>query len=558
MPVDPIVTAVSYHEETKHYPRRFARSPRFMDWANQPDPFRRYAGAPLYYFPFPRIDTSPPYDAIYDPLRLTPRVLDAASLGEFLECALGLSAAKEYEGNRWELRCNPSSGNLHPTEGYLVAGPVPGLSAQPGVYHYAPKEHGLERRCVFSLETWKTLAAAFPEGVFFAGLTSIHWREAWKYGERAYRYCNHDVGHALAAMSYSAAALGWRTVMIESLSDGEVAMLLGVDRVEDFIESEAEHPDAILAVVPLDHKNSMPGGLPENAIEEIRLAAWQGRANRLSAHHVDWSIIARAAKACAKPRTPAFLYTPLRFESLDSAAHAPSGPSARCLFQQRRSAQAMDEKAGLSLESFYRILERIMPRPDRVPWWTMLGPPQTDLVFFLHRVHGLTPGIYALIRNGSEHPASALKAALAPDFLWERPRGCPPSLPFHLLRQGDCRRAALQLSCSQDIAGEGVFSLAMLARFHDTVTKEPWKYPRLFWEAGMIGQVLYLEAEAAGVRGTGIGCYFDDAVHDFLGLRGTVCQSLYHFTVGKPELDPRLRELSPYSAERRATGGIPL
>jgi len=27
---------------------------------------------------------------------------------------------------------------------------------------------------------------------------------------------------------------------------------------------------------------------------------------------------------------------------------------------------------------------------------------------------------------------------------------------------------------------------------------------KLFWEAGLLGQVLYLEAEAAGVRGTGI------------------------------------------------------
>jgi hypothetical protein len=32
--------------------------------------------------------------------------------------------------------------------------------------------------------------------------------------------------------------------------------------------------------------------------------------------------------------------------------------------------------------------------------------------------------------------------------------------------------------------------------------------------------MLYLEAEAAGVRGTGIGCFYDDPVHDVLGLTG--------------------------------------
>src|SRR5437660_12483691 len=45
---------------------------------------------------------------------------------------------------------------------------------------------------------WTALMAAFPEDSFLVGLSSIHWREAWKYGERAFRYCQHDVGHALA------------------------------------------------------------------------------------------------------------------------------------------------------------------------------------------------------------------------------------------------------------------------------------------------------------------------------------------------------------------------
>jgi hypothetical protein len=35
-------------------------------------------------------------------------------------------------------------------------------------------------------------------------------------------------------------------------------------------------------------------------------------------------------------------------------------------------------------------------------------------------------------------------------------------------------------------------------------------YPRLFWETGVLGQVLYLEAHAVGISATGIGCFFDD------------------------------------------------
>jgi hypothetical protein len=87
----------------------------------------------------------------------------------------------------------------------------------------------------------------------------------------------------------------------------------------------------------------------------------------------------------------------------------------------------------------------------------------------------------------------------------------------------------------------------MIAEFKGALQRfGPWFYRRLFWECGMIGQVLYLEAEVAGVRGTGIGCFFDDAVHTALGLGKEAFQSLYHFTVGHPVEDGRLMTLPAY------------
>ena len=74
----------------------------------------------------------------------------------------------------------------------------------------------------------------------------------------------------------------------------------------------------------------------------------------------------------------------------------------------------------------------------------------------------------------------------------------------------------------------------------------PGLYRRLYWEAGAIGQILYLEAEAIGVAATGIGCFFDDRMHALLGLRDGEFQSLYHFTVGGRVDDTRLRTLDPY------------
>ena len=126
-----------------------------------------------------------------------------------------------------------------------------------------------------------------------------------------------------------------------------------------------------------------------------------------------------------------------------------------------------------------------------------------------------------------------LKRAMHARFEWSTPPGCPADLPLRLLEAGDARRLATQVSCHQDIAGDGAFSLAMIAEYQEALfTQGAWFYRRLFWETGLIGQVLYLEAEAAGVRATGIGCFFDDPVHGVFGLEDLAFQSLYHFTVG--------------------------
>ena len=63
-------------------------------------------------------------------------------------------------------------------------------------------------------------------GALLVELTSIHWQEVWKYGERAFRYCQHDVGHALSALSLSAASLGWLLEALESVGDATLMCLV--------------------------------------------------------------------------------------------------------------------------------------------------------------------------------------------------------------------------------------------------------------------------------------------------------------------------------------------
>lgn len=537
-------TAIAYHDATKHHFHRYARSLGYMDWANQPDPFRRYAGAPRFSLPLHRVDDTPPYESLYT--RSTPpRAITLDSIGLFFECSLAISAWKEFQGNRWALRCNPSSGNLHPTEGYLVAGPVDGLSNAPAVYHYAPREHALEQRTTFDAPVWENLRGAFPRQTFFAALTSIHWREAWKYGERAYRYCQHDVGHAVAALRLAASMVGWRALLLDALSDATLAQLLGVDRDDGYHEMEHESPDALLAVFPANDA-ALPFDVSRftDAASTIAHGTWYGEANRLSDDHVDWYVIRGVESACVKPETDPVL-------AQDGASHTQAveqscGHSALQIIQQRRSAVAMDGQTRIARDTFYRMLWRVVPVCTPVPWDTIPGPPYVHLGIFVHRVEGIPPGLYALVRNPLA--LESLRNAMNATFSWTPPDGCPAELPLFFLADGDCRHVASAVSCGQDIAAESAFSLGMIAEF-DPVIRErgAWMYRRLFWETGMIGQVLYLEAEAAGIRATGIGCFFDDPVHEVFGLAGHEFQSLYHFTVGGPVEDGRLTTLPPYS-----------
>jgi nitroreductase len=369
-------------------------------------------------------------------------------------------------------------------------------------------------------------------------LSSIAWREAWKYGERAFRYVQLDAGHALGAIRYAAAALGLQVELLP-VTDTEIATLLGLDRAEDFTGAETEHPDLLLRI----HTGSTtPLHLPT-------VTQWHGKANPLGGFpkHA-WPIIDEITTATHNTRR-GVLHTP---SSTPTATIAPQ-PDLIPLIRQRRSAQAFSGKTStIPRDTFYTMLSALLPASNPVPWdvWTL--PIRLHPVLFVHRVEGLPAGLYALPRHAAAE--ATLRTALNPDFGWQTPENCPAELPlFHLL-EADARKAARTLSCHQDIASTSSFSLGMLAEFDAGLAEGAPVYRHLYWEAGLIGQVLYLQAEAAGVRGTGIGCFFDDSVHEVLGLRDTQFQSLYHFTVGNPAVDTRLEMLPPYShlpAERQ-------
>jgi len=541
-------TVLDYHDATKHHLNRYAHGPGGLDWASQPYPFRYYLEAPhvsLEHFPdTPEVS----YEELYldRPGRIRP--VEARTIAEFCRYSLGLSAWKQFGASRWSLRVNPSSGNLHPTEGYLALGPVAGWRDAPGVYHYVPERHRLEVRSVFPVGLWQRLMAGFPEASFIAGLASIHWREAWKYGERAFRYCQLDAGHALGALRFAAALFGWHLSLVGNWSTEAMAALLGLDRRQEFPPDEREEPELLALVTPGPWAGT-DLSLSHELLREIRSSRWFGTANRLSSRHVPWHIIDAVAAATRIPPETALVTTSGSSTEQDPLPGTTSPATARHIMLQRRSGLDFDGRSSISLDRFRRILLRLLPG-KYPPWDALPWPPAVHLLFFVHRVMGLSRGLYALVRR--PEILDPIRALTRKDFLWQRSDAMPEDLPFFLLLSGDCRQAAAVLSCRQDIAGDGYFSLGMIAEFSAPLAKYgPWFYRNLHWEAGLIGQVLYLEAEATGGRGTGIGCYFDDPVHELLGLQGHEFQDLYHFTVGTPIDDPRLATLPPYAYEGR-------
>jgi len=523
---------LEYHERSKHRVDRYAPGPERLDWATQPDPFRVFQGTPRIALPLVADTLAARYNELRCGTLPPAKRFSLRTLAILFELSLGLSACKSYGAQRWSLRCNPSSGNLHPTEGYLLCPDLPGLAG--GVYHYLSRDHVLEHRAEVDDPRWTEV---FAGGGILVGISSIHWREAWKYGMRAWRYCQHDCGHAIAAVSYAAAALGWQTRLVEAAADDALAALLGLNRREDFGPAEPEVPDALLWI-------GNPEAQPDPRCLQAALdkAHWYGYANQLSAGHESWPDIDSIHRATHKSRTrePS---SPNPEQHRWSATPALDLSFAR-IARQRRSAVSFDGMTRITAAAFFAMLACLLVRSDTPPWNTLMSPVAVHPALLVHRVDDLEPGLYVLVRHSGALPS--LKQAMRPEWLWQKIG--PDYLPLYFLLPYDLRAVAKLICCHQDIAADSCFALGMLANF-EIALKQPWRYRHLFWECGIIGQALYLEAEAAGKRATGIGCFFDDEMHAMLGIKNHAWQSLYHFTVGGAMVDQHLSKFAPYEVQ---------
>ncbi len=496
-----ITTALMYHDSTKHRPHAYAASLGYMDWATQPNPFRRYEGSPL--IPLAFSDMTPPYHLLFesDGLPVAPVCLE--SISQLLRYSLGLAAIKRHEDSSWALRCNASSGNLQPSECYLIAPAIEGISSKSTLSHYAPREHALELLHTYNEE--------LPSGTFLLALSSVIWREAWKYGERSWRYCQLDAGHAYGAIKISAAMLGWKCEIM-SIETEEIGRLCGLDQIERFDAYEHESPDMLIRL-----------SVSNDVVVIPKTPKLHSQANRLSPSHHDWPVlkIIDDATQGLYPTTNTLHPSRLAPEPTKSAGE---------IILKRRSAQAMDGSS-ITQAQFRQIL-------DSSRFCDETG--DVHFIMFVHRVESLEKGLYAFVRDKDD--LEELKNSMDSTFVWEN---CEDGV--YLLQRGDYRGVAQRISCNQEIAKEGAFSFGMLCQFAKSIEAHgAIGYKNLYHQCGSIGQILYLESTALALSATGIGCFLDDEFHTLLGLTDQRFQSLYHFTIGRAIVDTRVTTLPPY------------
>src|SRR5262249_18601657 len=160
----------------------------------------------------------------------------------------------------------------------------------------------------------------------------------------------------------------------------------------------------------------------------------------------------------------------------------PSHPSySRELLLQRRSAVALDGRSSTSADRFFAILQRVLPSAA-APWDALWWDARIHLALFVHRVDGVDPGLYLLVRHA--WALDRLGEVGDSRFPWTRPH---EALPLFLLARRDCRALAERLSCDQEIAADGFFSLGMIADFDASLARFGASFYRhLFWESGMV------------------------------------------------------------------------
>src|ERR1035437_1408061 len=515
--------AWNYHEVTEHSYTSVRTNPHFLDFGNQPLPFKIYPALEPSRIPtevrqtgvaaLSAIAASVPAQTLVQTNVQTNTAPDLEAVAQLLYLSAGITRQRKYSGGEIYFRAAACTGALYEVELYLVCGDLGDLQA--GVYHFAPAEFGLRRLRAGDYPSVLLEGTAGEPAIAQAPLTIVctctYWRNAWKYQARTYRHFGWDNGTLLANMLAVSAASGLPAEIVLGFVDGEVNRLLDLDTrrevslclvpigrasessLESSLPAPREAPALGLETIPLSqHEVEYPAMLEMHdassleSVEEVN--QWRGGPPVLPTSALTSAL---AGEAVRLPRVPEEEQTKDTTEKV---------------ILRRGSARTFDKAASITLAQLSTILDyatRGLPADFLEPPGAQLN----DLYLIVHSVQGLKPGAYFFGREQST---------------------------LELLKEGGLRAEAHHLGLEQELPADAcvdIFFLADLKRILERHGNRGYRAVQL--EAGAIGGRIYLAAYAQHLGATGL-TFFDDDVVNFFSPHAKVKSAISLLAIGKP------------------------
>ncbi|CAA7410779.1 unnamed protein product [Spirodela intermedia] len=488
--------------------------------------------------------------------------LSRESLSQFLYDSLAVAEGERDGATGFLPRVNHSSGGSHPTVAHVFAPPVLDLLEEPFAAHYSPEGHALEVRALLD---WDFFCKELPPKAMIVGISTIYWREVWRHGDRAFRYCHLDVGQAIAAVAFAAAALGWGVSLLDGLSRLDLETLMGLrpfrtsgcfrgrERRDNFPSVELQNPVCAVLIFPAAAPKFriIYRSLSDAISRYFGSVAWAGEPSPLAGGvHIIYHEIYRTSAAIERFWTcnQELLIEPNRLLQSRSFPEllGYENLTVREACRSPRSRLLMDPGHELDPEAFYQFLYHCLPsgHPEASLWQKRWSFPfrvfrwnsRIEVFIAVNRVKKLARGLYCLVRNAEN--LQSLKRTCSPFFRWEHSREWSRDLPLYRLLLGDLEEKIAEIAFDQPVAMNSCFTMMMVRVCGGVPGSVPSNYPQLFWEAGVLCYLLSLDAYAMGLTASGIGSFFDKQARRLLDPGSGLIQTLCLCAVGKPRTRP--------------------
>jgi len=498
-----------YQNATKHSHHSVRTNPHFLDWANQPLPFKIYPKLDLVPLPREfRESGVPALKAIAEVVQRDNAVPDLQTLSQLPYFSAGVTRRRTLPGGgEIYFRAAACTGALYEIELYLACGPL--LDLEAGLYHYSPGEFGLRRlrvgdfrRVLVELTADEFSIAHAPVILIFTG---TYWRNAWKYQARTYRHFGWDNGTILANLLAISTALELPAKVICGFVDADVNRLLDLD-------TEREVAFSLISIGRLADLPPPSPDISPLRLETVPLSRAEVDYPAMRAMHAASSLL--SPEEVASWRGNAFTVTP-KVASAPKVAgeliplkplgdtEIPNDSTEQVILRRGSTRRFMREP--VSFVQLSTILDR-STRGVPADFLNPLGEQLNDLYLIVNAVEGLPPGSY---------------------FFDRERRG------LELLKEGDFRNEAGYLGLEQELpadASVAIFFLADLEKVFERFGNRGYRAVQL--EAGLIGGKLYLAAYALHLGASGL-TFYDDAVVSFFSPRAEGNNAVFLVAVGR-------------------------